>query len=103
MTYTESCGNVFEDLSLDEADLKSVKAQIALLVCGILERRSFTQKAAAGFLGTTQSGISKMNTGKVHHFSLHALFDFLNKLGCDVVITISPAQSGERGRIKVVR
>lgn len=87
---TESCGNVFEDIGMPNADEMLVKADIAAKICSIIEDRGLTQAAAAALLGIDQPKISKLMRGRLEGFSSDRLFKYLNDLGQEVQIVIKP-------------
>jgi predicted XRE-type DNA-binding protein len=84
--------NLFADLKLPDADELHAKAQIAYKICGILEERKLTQKAAAQLLGIDQPKVSALLHGKLEGFSSDRLFRFLNALDRDIEIVIKPVR-----------
>ncbi|MFN0149960.1 MAG: helix-turn-helix domain-containing protein [bacterium] len=97
-----SSGNVFEDLGIPESAEALAKADIAVLIVGIIDRRGLTQSEAAKILGIDQPSISDLVRGKLRGFSSDRLFRFLNALGQDVEITIRRRPQNRRGRILVL-
>ncbi len=88
ITVTKGSGNIFADIGSKNPDELKVKAQIAATINSIVKNRHITQKEAAGILGVTQPQVSDLNNGKLKHFSIERLFEFLNALGRDVEIVI---------------
>ena len=84
--------NIFEDLKLPDAGQLNAKAQIAYRICGILEERKLTQRAAADLLGTDQPRVSALLHGRLEGFSSDRLFRFLNALDQDIEIVIRKAK-----------
>lgn len=100
--YTISSGNIFEDLGLSQPEERLTKAELARQINNIIQQNGFTQFAAAKLLQTTQPKISDLSKGRLSGFSLERLFRFLNILGQDVIIKITPKiQAKERAEIKV--
>lgn len=87
---TESSGNVFEDLGMPNAEEMLAKADIAAKICSIIEDLGLTQTATAAILGIDQPKVSKLMRGHLDGFSSDRLFRFLNDLGQDVRIIITP-------------
>jgi predicted XRE-type DNA-binding protein len=85
-----SSGNVFADLSLDNADELLVKAELARRISGIITTQQMTQTEAARVLGIDQPKVSALINGKLAGFSTARLFRFLNALGQDVEILVKP-------------
>lgn len=85
-----SSGNVFEDLGLPNADELLIKAQLAHQISEIIEMRHLTQSEAAKLLGVDQPKVSALMRGKLSGFSTDRLFRFLNALGSNVEIRITP-------------
>lgn len=85
-----SSGNVFADLSLENADELLVKAELARRIGNIITTQQMTQTEAAEVLGIDQPKISALINGKLAGFSTARLFRFLNALGRDVEIVVKP-------------
>ncbi len=85
---TESSGNVFADLGFQDAREKLVKAELALTINKIIEKRKLKQIEAAEVLGINQPKISALSRGRLKEFSIERLIEFLNKLDQDVKIVV---------------
>jgi len=96
-----SSGNVFADLGIPNADEYLAKAHLAVLILKTVRRRRLTQAAAGKVLGISQPKVSALLNGRLDGFSTDRLFRFLNKLGCDVRITVSPPRAKKLGRVQV--
>ena len=90
---TMSSGNVFADIGLPDAEERLAKAQLALKIADIIQKRQISQAEAAKLLGTAQPKISAIMNGKLAGFSLERLIYFLNVLGSDVQIIVKPKAS----------
>jgi predicted XRE-type DNA-binding protein len=86
--HTKSTGNVFEDMGFKDAKERFVKAELALRINQIIEKRKLKQIDAAEVLGVNQPKISAIANGRLSDFSIERLIEFLNKLDQDVEIMI---------------
>jgi predicted XRE-type DNA-binding protein len=93
--HTLSSGNVFADLGLPDADEQLAKAEMAVKIARLLEKRKLTQKALADLLGASQSDVSLLANHKFGRFSTERLMQFLVRLGQDVEITIKARTKGK--------
>lgn len=97
-------GNVFEDLGVPESAEMLAKAELAARIAEIISERGLTQAGAAKVLGVDQPSVSDLIRGRLRGFSSDRLFRFLNTLGRDVEILISPKRrSAAKPSIRVVR
>lgn len=98
IVYEESSGNVFADLGKENPEEALAKSELARQIAKLIKKKKLTQKRAAEVLGIDQPKISALIRGRLRSFSLERLIRFLNELGQDVNIMISPAKShSERG------
>ena len=86
--FTKSTGNVFADMGFKNAKEKFVKAELALRINQIINKRQLKQIEAAKILRVTQPKISAISNGRLSDFSIEKLIEFLNKLDQDVEIVI---------------
>jgi predicted XRE-type DNA-binding protein len=96
-----SSGNVFADLNIPNPDEYLAKSELAVEIFKIIKRRRLTQAAAGEILGINQPKVSALLNGRLDGFSTDRLFRFLNALGCDVRITVSPPRPRTRGKVRV--
>ena len=85
--FTESDGNIFADLGVDDADEFYTRACLGVQVMKLLKGRS--QKDAAKLQDIKQPEISALMRAKFSRFSQERLIGFLNKLDRKVTIQIS--------------
>lgn len=88
--FTESSGNVFADVGLPNPEEWLAKANLAIQINDLIKEKKLNQTKAAQLLGIDQPKISDLNTGKLAGFSLERLFRFLNILGQDITINVTP-------------
>src|SRR5258708_3954181 len=93
--YEESCGNVFADLGISDPEEALAKSQIVWEISRIIKRKKLTQAKVAKLLRIDQPKVSLLLRGYLKSFSLERLFRFLNDLGQDIHIKITP--SSHRG------
>lgn len=100
--YETGSGNVFADLGLPDSAALLAKARLAQQIAGIAAARGLTQGQTARALGTSQPKVSELFRGKLAGFSLERLIRFLNALGQDVDIRVTPrAPESERATVRV--
>jgi predicted XRE-type DNA-binding protein len=92
--YTESSGNVFADLDIENPEEALAKAKIVHKIQAIIKKKKLTQAKAAKILKISQPKISLLLRGYLTDFSLERLLRFLNDLGQDVYISIVASHSG---------
>lgn len=98
-----SCGNVFEDLGLNDADELDAKAALVFQISQIIKSRNITQTQAGEVLGVDQSEVSKLLRGDLDNFSIQRLLTFVTRLNRDVEIVIRDRESSPgRGQMTVV-
>ena len=98
----KSSGNLFTDLGFPDAQERMAKVDLAIQINKIIEKKKLTQKSAAEILGIDQPKISALNQGKLSGFSLERLFRFLNILGQDITIKVSPKKiTQEKAQVSV--
>ena len=98
----ESCGNVFADLDLPDAEELHAKALLSILIEQAMNARGWTQEQAAVVMGTTQPKVSDLVRGKLEGFTIDRLFRYLNALGLNVCISVEPvAEEEEQGHLLV--
>jgi len=78
-----SSGNIFVDLGFprDEAIILAMRADLMASMRLLIERRGWTQVAAAKALGISQSRVSDLVRGKWEKFSLDMLLVFASRAG----------------------
>lgn len=92
----DSCGNVFADLGLPDAEEMLTKAQIVSRIAEIIDRRGLNQAEAAAVLGVDQPKVSALLRGRLKGFSIERLFRFLTALGMEVEIVIRERDQTDR-------
>jgi len=99
---TESSGNVFEDLDLEDARELAIKSDlVAAIYRTITARRFKNQTEAAVLMGIDQPRVSKLIRGYFDEYSVERLLEFLAALGNDVEIRVRRRPRAKRGHIRV--
>lgn len=82
--------NVFEDLGFEaeEAISLKVRADLMLDLRSYIQKRGWSQKEAAEFLGETQPRISNLMNGEISRFSVDKLINLLGKVGMEVKVEV---------------
>ena len=93
--FEESCGNVFADLGLDNAEELQARAMIGFHVVEILRDKKLKQREISALLGIKQAEVSHLLNGHFSRFSVDKLLDFLKELNQKVSIQISPRKQDE--------
>ena len=88
--YLVSSGNLFADIGASNAEERFAKLKLAIQINNLIQKKKLTQTAAAELLDIDQPKISALSTGKLSGFSLERLFRFLNILGQDITIKVTP-------------
>lgn len=101
--HTKGSGNIYQDLGYADADERMAKAQLAMRIHDIIDKRALKQIDAAKLLEIKQPKISALMNGQLRGFSMERLIHFLNLLNQDVEIIIK-SKRGRRqahGRLKI--
>ena len=82
--------NIFEDLGFEaeEAINLKIRADLMLDLRSYIQKRGWTQKEAAEFLGETQPRISNLMNGEISRFSVDKLINLLGKAGMEVKVEV---------------
>ncbi len=91
----ESCGNVFEDLGLPDADILLAKAELRDVILRKIEERGLTQSQAAKILGVKQPDVSDLVRGRLDRFSRERLERFLNAFDMEIRVQVGPRPAGK--------
>ena len=95
-----SSGNVYADVDVYDAEQMQLKAQLALVISEILQRKGLTQQQAAQVLGMTQPKLSNLLRGQFRGISEAKMLEGLVKLGRDVESVVGE-ESRPQGQLRV--
>ena len=90
-TFEMGSGNAFADIGVANPEEALAKSRLAQEIAALIEAAGLTQTAAAKVLGVDQPKVSNLVRGRLKDFSMSRLFEFLNKLGQDIEISVRPA------------
>lgn len=95
--YREGSENIFSDIGIPNPEEAMAKVKIAMKIHDTIKKKKLTQEKAAKLLKISQPKISLLLRGYLTDFSLERLLRFLNDLGQNVYISITPASRGGQG------
>ncbi len=93
-------GNVFADMGLRNAEELLFKADLAIAIGRIIDKRRLSQNVAADIVGLDQPKVSALMSGDTRGFSTDRLIKILTRLGQDVEIHVSKSRK-TKGRVRV--
>lgn len=93
MQVTESGGNIFADLGIENPKEYQLKSRLASLLYDSIKAKGWTQKRTAEVLGITQPDVSNICRGLLDHFSAEKLLHLLARLEHRVTITVQDVNS----------
>lgn len=94
--YEVSSGNVFADLELPNPEELMAKALLSISIERVMGEKELSSAAAAELMQCTESDLSRVIRGDLSEFSMEQLFRFLNALGMDVHIAVTPKPVEQR-------
>ena len=92
---TPSSGNIFDDLGLGDSNKCLLKTRLLMVIRQLAKDRGLTQTRIAELVGTDQPTVSKAFRGQLDIVSVERLVQWLNRLGQDVEVRVSPRDEGE--------
>lgn len=100
--YEESSGNVFADLGLPNPEELMAKALLSIAIERAIEQQGLTRASAAELIQCTEDELSRVIRGDLSDFLMDHLFRYLNALGMDVRIEVTPkAEEAPEARVLV--
>jgi predicted XRE-type DNA-binding protein len=97
---TLSSGNIFADIGVPNAEEVLFKADLAIVITDVIQRRRLLQSLAAEIVGIDQPKVSALMSGDTRGFSADRLIKILTRLGQDVEIRVHNSRRG-KGRVRV--
>ncbi len=88
---TPSCGNVFADLNLPDAENLKLRSELMIAIAKWVEDSGLTQAQAAKKLQTTQPRLNDLLKGRYEKFTIDRLVKMLDAAGLHVSVSISEA------------
>lgn len=84
--YSIGSGNVYADFGFSNPEEAKTKAELAILITGIIKDKGLTQQQAAEVMNIDQPKVSKIIRGILSEFSIERLLKFVLALGFDIEI-----------------
>src|SRR6185369_17476740 len=81
-------GNVFRDLSRENADVEQLKALLAAEIIKVLDRGKLTVRAAHAQTGFAAADFSRIRNANLARFTADRLVSVLNRLGSRVEVRL---------------
>jgi predicted XRE-type DNA-binding protein len=85
----QGSGNVFRDLGKRDAELRQLKALLAAEIVRALDQRGLTVRKAENLTGTAAADFSRLRSADLSRFTVDRLMTILNRLDCEVNMTVS--------------
>jgi predicted XRE-type DNA-binding protein len=86
-----SCGNVYADLGLRDAEKLKIKSGLVIQIVKAVRRLGLSQEEAGRRMGLPQPKVSGLFLGDFANVSERKLMDCLIRLGYDIEIRVKPA------------
>lgn len=95
------CGgdDFLAEQGIADPDEFRVKSHLCHEIASIVEARKLTQAAAADITGQKQSDLSRIINHRHDDYSVWRLMKMLSTLGADVLITVNPSGTYDKGII----
>jgi predicted XRE-type DNA-binding protein len=90
----KSTGNVYDDIGRPDAAEMKIKARLAMEIMRLVKLKFTSQSEAALCIGIPQPKLSNLLRGNFSGISEAKMIECLNRLGNNVDIVVTPAQSG---------
>ncbi|WP_423761680.1 helix-turn-helix domain-containing protein [Burkholderia sp. NLJ2] len=101
--HPQGTDNVLVDLEFDDAEELSAKAELALKLNQLIDKRGLTQAETAALTGMTQPKVSQVRRYKLQNISLERLMEALVSLDQHVEIVVRPARRTHAAGITVAK
>jgi predicted XRE-type DNA-binding protein len=82
-------GNVFSDFGYPNAAAEQLKAMLAGLIIGVLDKNEFTVRKAEERTGIAAADFSRIRRVKLDRFTIDRLMTILDRLGQEVDVQVS--------------
>lgn len=96
-----STSSVYTDLGYENYEEMETKANLAILIGKTVKKKRLSQTNAAKVLGIRPPKLSTLLRGHFRRYSVERLMKFLNALGEDVFIIVSPKPKTRKARLRV--
>ena len=86
--------SVYHDFGDPDADAKLIKAQLAVEIIDVLDRRELTVRAASDVTGIAAADISRIRNADLGRFTIDRLVRVLNQLDRQVELRVRKMEEG---------
>ena len=93
--------NVLSDLGFEDSEELSAKANLAIKLNELIDKRGLSQTEAANIIGMTQPKVSQVRRYKLQNISLERLMQALVSLDQQVEIVVRQARRAQSAGITV--
>ena len=92
-------GNVFADFGVPDADLRQFRASLAAEIIKTLDAQALSVREAEKRTGFSAADFSRLRQVKLERFTVDRLMRILDRLNCDVQVSLSvaPRPSASQG------
>jgi predicted DNA-binding transcriptional regulator AlpA/predicted XRE-type DNA-binding protein len=98
-----SSGNLLTDLGIPQPDIEVAKADLAIRIHQLNERRQLTPDEAAAVLNVPKPDLPALFQGRLATCSIDQLLRLLTWLGDDIELVIRPRLQRKRGSLRVLQ
>lgn len=88
--FEVSGDNIFADIGIENPEEELIKAELAWEIDQIIKKKKYTQAKAAKIMRVNQPKVSAILHRKLTGFSVERLMHFLQALGQDIDIVVTP-------------
>ena len=96
MKVQRAQSNIYTDIGVKDAKGMLIKAQLALEIGGIIQRRKLSQTKAAQLMGIHQPKLSELLRGRFRAISEAKMMECLTRLGASVSIVVKYGNEPKR-------
>ncbi len=85
---TRGSGNVYQDLSIPDADARQLKAILAAAIMKTLDKKALSVRKAQRLTGVPAADLSRIRNADLERFTSDRMMTILNKLGSRVDVSV---------------
>ena len=85
---TRGSGNVYQDLSIPDADARQLKAILAAAIMKTLDKKALSVRKAQRLTGVPAADLSRIRNADLERFTSDRMMMILNKLGSRVEVSV---------------
>ncbi len=103
LAVTRGKGNVYRDLSKENADLKQFKALLAAEIIKALDRDQLSVREAHARTGIAAADFSRIRNADLGRFTADRLMSVINRLGSRVEVAVKVKRAAGSRHVPAVR